>query len=153
MKRIAAGILIAPLIWPWVFDPVTTLAYIALTGTTVHHYWLAPLHNLHLFGWAYALMIVFGGPFVYLGISRKWQKQWPYLVIGTSIGLVVPILFVTYTILFELQGREEPAFTLFLTFLQSNIHLISGITVASGAMFVVYWAIGVRGNSIYEAAT
>ncbi|MGI9302151.1 MAG: hypothetical protein ACR2RB_05505 [Gammaproteobacteria bacterium] len=149
MIRIVAGILIAPLFWPWVLHPVMTLAYIALTGTTISYSWLAPLHNLHLLWWPYALIIVFGVPFVYFSLKRKLRSVLPYLVTGAIIGFLGPALFYVGLGLFGSTESDASLSELVLILLQSDLHFVTGSTVASGAMLVVYWAIGVRGNVAY----
>ena len=153
LKRIVAALLIAPIIWPWVLDLVATLVYIALTGTTIHHYWLAPLYNLHFFWGAYGIMALFGGPFVLLSLRHKWQRVWSYLVIGTAMGLVAPILYVAVVMALHTHQGEASGITLVLEVLQVNVHMISGTTAASGVMFFVYWAIGVKGNAVFNTAT
>ncbi len=152
MKRIIAGVLIAPLAWPWIFVPVSVLAYDMLTGSPIEYSWDAPLYNLQLLWWAYGLMAIFGCPFVYFSVRRHLRTLWSYVLAGTLIGLAAPVLVDTIVFVLQLPTTEGRGLVQLSGMLESQLNLIAGTTVASGAMFVAYWAIGVRGNAAYGAA-
>lgn len=157
MLRLIAGIVLAPLSWPWVALPISMLYFRLYTGVDAHYFWIGPLQNLHLFGWAYILMLALCLPVVLL-LKRKAANLGGFLVLGGIAGLAAPVLLqVVGPLVFpSVPDAQVSDYRTWSGFTQmapqlalTNIHTATASAVATSAMLGVFWWISVRGNRLF----
>ena len=159
MKRVIAGIVLAPLFWPWAALPISMLYFRWYTGVDAHYFWITPLQNLHLFGWAYVLMVALC-PLVFLLLKRKVTNLGGFLILGAVVGLAAPLLLqVVGPLLFpsapDAQVSEYRTWSGFAQMAPqlalTNMHTTTASAVATSAMLGIFWWVSVRGNRLFTA--
>lgn len=137
MLRLALGLVLAPLSWPWVAWPV-----INIVGGSDWN-WASLFINSWLFGVGYVLAVLIFLP--YATVCKRFGKNslWVYLLGGSVLGALGPIVLVLiYGLIWE--GGIVP-FQLFVEYR----HFLAASVVASAIMMIVFWLLTVHNNSLF----
>lgn len=148
MKRAIAGILIAPIIWPFVASYLSGEIYILLTGTTIEQSWKAGFYNLHLYWWGYGLMIICGIPLILICRKCHWNKLWHFLLGAGILALIAPIIyFVGAAVIFE---PKHVSLSSLVGLIYSLSHMLLSGIITFVLVFLIYWHISVKNNEWFS---
>ena len=147
MKRTVAGILLAPLIWPFIEVYMAGVMYILLTGITIEISWNVGFHNLHRYWWGYGFMFTCGVPFIALCKKYNWNKLWVFLTGSSILALIAPLVYwVGGAIIFEPQHVTLPGIK---DLVLGGTHIQFAGVITSIIMFTIFWLISVKNNEWY----
>jgi len=137
MLRLALGLVLAPLSWPWVAWPVMNI----MGGSDWN--WASLFINPWFLGVGYILAVLIFLP--YTIVCKRFGKNsvWVYLFGGLVFGALGPIvLALVYGLVWE---RTVVSFEFFSEYR----HFLAASAVASAIVMSVFWLLSVYNNSSF----
>ena len=137
MLRLALGLILAPLSWPWVAWPVLNI----VGGSDWN--WFSLFVNPWIFGFGYILAVLIFFP--YAAACKRLGKNslWAYLLGGLGLGALGPIVLVF------IYGLVSEGGIVSFEFLVTHRHHLAASIAASTAMMITFWLLTVHNNSLF----
>jgi hypothetical protein len=137
MLRLALGIVLAPLSWPWVAWPVLNI----VGGSDWN--WPSLFVNPWFLGFGYILTGLIFLPYV-LACKRFGKNSvWVYVLGGLGLGALGPIVLVFF------YGLISEGVRMSFEFIVTHRHYLAASIVASPVMMTAFWVLGVYNNSLF----
>ena len=149
MKRTLAGIIIAPLVWPFIEVYIAGVLYVLYTGITIELAWNVGYNNLHRYWWAYGLMLSCGIPLIILCKHYQKTKLWHFALGAGLFALLAPVIYWTGSAV--IVQPQDVSWDALYRMVTSGSHLILSGAVTFIIVFIIFWFISVKGNKWYEA--
>lgn len=147
MKRTIAGVILAPLIWPFIEGYIAGVLYMLFTGTTIELSWNAGFHNLHRYWWGYGLMAICGIPLIIMYKKYHFNKLWHFILGAGLLALIVPVIvWAGGAIIFEPQHVTLDAL---VDLVVSGSHLLLSSSFTFMFVITLFWFIAIKNNTWY----